>query len=125
MTPQYDKTNGPIIGRLETAICHWSSPTDPVWVETGPVFFGPETTWVGTDSVAVPDAYYMVLNRGTNPTFLAFLVQNDSHPPKCVSAGKYLVTVDSIEKLTGLDFLAELPDSFENRVEAEVPNQTW
>jgi endonuclease G len=125
MTPQHSKTNGPIIGALEKEICRWSSHADPVWVITGPVFFGPETTWRGTRRVAIPDAYYMVLNRGTVPTVLSFLVRNDSYPPKYVSANDYLVSADSIEKLTGLDFLSELPDTIEDSVEAEVPAAAW
>ena len=33
---------------------------------------------------------------------------------------KYMVTVDSVEKRTDIDFFPALPDEIENRIEAEL-----
>ena len=34
---------------------------------------------------------------------------------------KYMVPVDSVETITGLDFFSRLPDDIENRIEAIIP----
>jgi hypothetical protein len=57
-------------------------------------------------------------HRGTVELF-AFVIQNHLAP----LAGEprdYLVTVDSIETLTGLDFFSELPDDVEDRLESQT-----
>ena len=37
----------------------------------------------------------------------------------------YVTTVDEVEKLTGLDFFYNLPDSIENKVEAVSSFREW
>lgn len=32
-----------------------------------------------------------------------------------------MVPVDSVEKVTGMDFFSKLPDDVENRIEADIP----
>ena len=38
---------------------------------------------------------------------------------------KFLVSVDDVEKATGLDFMSELPDEIENVLEAKKPAEVW
>ena len=38
---------------------------------------------------------------------------------------KFVVSVDSIEKLTGIDFFPELEDVIENKLEASVSYKEW
>jgi len=37
----------------------------------------------------------------------------------------YAVSIDSVEKLTGLDFFPALPDEFEDAMEASVTLGAW
>ncbi len=37
----------------------------------------------------------------------------------------FVVSVDSIESITGIDFFHELPDEIENRLESEVILEHW
>lgn len=37
----------------------------------------------------------------------------------------YLVTIDEVERRTGLDFLPELPDELETALEARRPERAW
>ena len=46
-------------------------------------------------------------------------VQGDESP------AQFLTSVDEVEKETGLDFMSELPDEVENRVEAGVAAGMW
>ena len=36
-----------------------------------------------------------------------------------------MVTVDKIEKITGIDFFSELPDKLENKLESNVNLKNW
>ena len=38
---------------------------------------------------------------------------------------EYVVTIDSIENITGIDFFPELPDSLENVLESTVQTEKW
>jgi endonuclease G len=126
ITPQHSQLNEGLWSDIEAAIRSWSSPERPVWVVTGPVFFADrETTWVGRDHVAVPDAYFAVLARGAKPYVLSFLVPNLAEASWHTSLKPFLASVDSVEKLTGLDFLPDLPDSLQRRLESHQPKALW
>jgi endonuclease G len=126
ITPQHSQINEGVWENIEDAIRSWSSPERPVWVVTGPVFFADqETTWVGPDSVAVPDAYFAVLARGPRPRVLSFLVPNLTEGFWHMSLKPFLVSEDSVEELTGLDFLPDLPDSLRRVLESYKPKTLW
>ena len=38
---------------------------------------------------------------------------------------RFLTTVDNIEKLTGLDFFADLEDPIENKLESTIASTSW
>ena len=50
---------------------------------------------------------------------MGFLFDNAAHHQ---ALEKYMVTVDSVEAVTKLDFFSKLSDSVENRIEAEIPD---
>ena len=73
---------------------------------------------IGNNKVAVPHAFYKVIliNDKKNPQAIGFIFPNSTgHKP----LKKYIVTVDSVEKRTNIDFFAALPDEIENKIEAK------
>ncbi|MDY4499614.1 MAG: hypothetical protein SPE04_08590 [Prevotella sp.] len=38
---------------------------------------------------------------------------------------KYVVSIDRLEELTGIDFFCNLPDDIENKVEAQTYTVSW
>jgi endonuclease G len=126
VTPQHSQVNQGIWQDIEAAVRHWSSPASPVWVATGPVFLADqETTWVGQNPVAVPHAYYLVAARGAKPELLSFLVPNAEEAPWRTSLVPFLVSVDSVESLTGLDLLPDIPDDEARRLESRRSKTLW
>jgi endonuclease G len=126
ITPQHSEINEGVWLDLESAIRHWSSPSRPVWVITGPVFFAnQETLHVGPDHVAVPDAYFDVVERDSAPSIMTFLVVNTIEGPWYTSLDQFLVSVDSVQKLTGLNLLPDLPETLQTRLEKAVPRHVW
>lgn len=70
--------------------------------------------------MAVPDRFFKVVliyNR-KSPIAMGFLFDNKAHHQ---ALDKYMVSVDSVEKVTGMDFFSKLPDNVENRIEADIP----
>jgi endonuclease G len=53
---------------------------------------------------------------------IAFLIPNEESENPLQN---YVVTVDSLESLTGIDFFPELPDSIENRLENSKDVSSW
>ena len=72
----------------------------------------------------VPGAFYKVLLAPyvKEPRSIAFVYPNMSSPGNMEN---YVTTVDEVEKLTGLDFFYNLPDSIENKVEAVSSFRDW
>ena len=96
-----------------------------IWVITGPVFDDRIEYLKSGHNVEIPDAFYKLYamqNEGKT-YLLAFLM------PQTVKGNepldRYLVTVDKIEELTGLDFFHELDDSEENALESTLNPAVW
>lgn len=123
ISPQEHQFNAGIWNTLEQKVRYWASKYDGVFVVTGGVLKGNMKT-IGDEDVSVPNQFYKVLidtNTG-NTKMIAFLIPHiDSNQPLY----KFVVPVDEVEALTGIDFFAELDDSIENKLEASSSYKGW
>ncbi|MBL9214628.1 MAG: DNA/RNA non-specific endonuclease [Opitutaceae bacterium] len=94
-----------------------------VWVLAGPVF-GPKPERL-KGRVAVPDAFFMIIvdEEGGRARAQAFLFPQDT-PAEAPLEG-FLVSIDEVERRTGLDFLRDLPDDAEAALEARAVARVW
>lgn len=79
---------------------------------------------IGKEKVAVPDYFYKILlqeNKGKYK-MIAFLMPNQMSDR---SLYEYVVSVDEIEKMTGIDFFPILPDAIENELEKSSDYKSW
>lgn len=117
--PQNHNLNTEDWNDLEMKSREWARRYGKVYIVCGPIYNGKRTEYIGSHRVKVPDVFFKVIliNETNKQCALGFLFENESgeRPLK-----EYLVPVDSIEKITGLDFFSALPDDVENAVEAEV-----
>jgi endonuclease G len=125
MAPQKPELNREIWADLERKISlEYSKNMDGVWVITGPVFSRePRRLKSG---VAIPDYFYkIVIDQvdGTAWRTLSFLMPQS--PRSNETPEYYLVSIDRIEYLTGLDFFSEMPDEYEAQVEAWTAKKLW
>jgi len=123
ISPQENAFNGGIWNRLEQKVRYWTKTYDGVFVVTGGVLEeGLEE--IGEEDVAVPKFFYKIIAKGNNENLevLAFLMP---HKESTLPLEKFLVPVDSLEKLTGIDFFAKLPNDREDRLEKEVLIEGW
>jgi len=81
---------------------------------------------IGNNNVAVPTHFYKIIIDSNDPNdikILAFLIPNENLTGREYS--EFLTSVDEIERLTGLDFLRNLPDQVESQVESKVALNVW
>jgi endonuclease G len=120
--PQLAALNGQGWLSLEKLCTEYARDYDVVWVYTGPIYkeikpFAPDR------KIPAPTAFYkIVVSPGEDGGIdvLAFIVP---HKPLKSDAdlSQFLTSIDNVEKQTGLDFLYELPDDYENYLE----KTTW
>lgn len=123
ISPQTHSFNEGIWNRLEQKVRYWSVKYDGIYVITGGVLSGNLKT-IGKENVAVPNYFYKVLldNSRGEYKMIGFLVPAvDSDKPLY----DFVVPVDYIEKLTGIDFYPKLEDSIENKLEKANDYKGW
>ncbi len=126
ITPQKPKLNQKFWQRLESVeIDHFTRLGAPVWVVTGPVFTGSTERLKSSWQVEIPDQFYKIyaMEKRGQVQMLAFLVPQTVKGRESLS--RYVVSVDEIEKLTGLDFFYKLEDRIENTAEASTDANAW
>ena len=139
MTPQINKGfNADIWANLEGKVRGWARDSDTLYVVTGCVidYKDGETVKYALDNngkkVTVPTGYYkVVLRYRANSTFgysgysaCAILFDHKVYSDKRITS-EYSMSVDDLEKKTGIDFFVNLPakvgEETTARIEAEEP----
>ena len=104
----------------------WTARYGEIWVVVGCLpanRFTPET--IAGSHITIPEGFYQIIiaQEGMDVRMLAVLF------PQTVGwhewPARYLVTVDEIERLTGLDFNPDLPSFIQDQLEADLPNRLW
>lgn len=130
-TPQSSRLNQRGWRLLEAEIQDIARDRGELWVITGPVFVDGDGDGIvqhyvlGKNRVSVPTHYFKIVvseRRNGEEGFetMAFLVENTAMDGEFE---EYLVSIDSVETLTGYDFLASIPG--EDSLEAEVADSVW
>lgn len=124
ITPQRHALNAGVWRELEMKIAtSYPARYGEVWVLTGPVFGSEPRKLRG--GVRVPEAFFLIVvdeNEGKLRT-LAFIVPQDASSE--TDFGRYLASIDDIQRRTGLDFLSELDDAAERQVEQLRAARVW
>lgn len=117
--PQNPNLNRGDWNDLEEKSRQWARRFGKIYIACGPIYDNKSPKRIGNNKIGVPDAFYKVIliNDQRNPQAIGFIFENRAgHQP----LKKYIVTVDSVEKRTGIDFFPTLPDEIENKIEAEL-----
>ena len=77
---------------------------------------------IGRTGVTVPGFFYKVVYAPGARQMIAFVLPNTQEKRQLRD---YAVTVDSVERLTNIDFFPQLSDTLENRLEAAVNYDSW
>lgn len=123
MSPQLPSFNQGIWAELEKWVRDKADDFDTVYVVTGPVFVNNLGT-IGNNEVTIPGYFYKTLLRfdGNTAKTIAFLLPNVG---AVGNLEDYVVPVNTIETLTGLNFYPKLSNSIENLVESQHSSSSW
>lgn len=120
MQPTFDQETWRI---LENMVRGWSLIFDTIYVVSGPAFKKKPDT-IGIHKIPVPDYFYKVLlvQNGIDMQMIGFVLPNIDVRYDYI---KNPVSVDSVERLTGIDFFYQLPDYLEQDLETQVNPSFW
>ncbi|EGN57447.1 DNA/RNA non-specific endonuclease [Hallella multisaccharivorax DSM 17128] len=121
--PQYGDLNEGDWKDLEDACRDWARTYDCIYIVCGPIFTSGHHRTIGEDNILVPDAFFKVILRlGNNPQALGFI-----YPNKACSGNMstYVMSVDEVEKVAGMDFFSTLNDKIESKVERTSNLGEW
>ena len=123
ISPQDRGFNAGVWNRLELQIRQWTKKYGTLFVVTGGVL-GEGLKEIGEEDVDVPKYFYKIVARGDgdNLKLIAFLMPGveNKKPLK-----KFVVSVDEIEKMTGIDFFEKIKNEEGSKLEGEVITKNW
>lgn len=123
VSPQKPDFNGGVWNRLEQKVRYWAQKERHLYVITGGVLTD-NLEAIGKEEVSVPELFYKILLDYSQPEIkaIAFLVphKNTSRP-----LHEFVVSIDQVEQLTGIDFYPELPNELETALEKSSDYKNW
>jgi endonuclease G, mitochondrial len=121
-SPQDRDFNAGIWNDLENKVRSWAINSGSLYVVTAGILTSNKGK-IGSNEVTIPKCFYKVLYdpRGQGKMIAFILANENSTKP----LQEFVVTVDSLESLTGIDFFPALPDSLENRLESRTDLSGW
>jgi endonuclease G len=123
ISPQLPSFNRGIWKQLEERVRKWARQDTSVYVVTGPVL-KENLHSIGLNRVAVPAYFYKVVlvYRSHQQKAIAFIIPNQK---TSLPLAHFTITVDSAERVTGLNFFPVLPDEIENKLENSICLPCW
>ena len=122
MVPQLPGLNRAGWKGLENRERKWSTQRGILVAYTGAIYQGNNLAYIG-DNVPVPTHFYKVLFDPRREEAISFIIPHTRVLTSELS--RYLVSIDQVEKLTGLDFLDRLEDTKEAQIERHRPLGMW
>lgn len=131
--PMLYNFNGGIWMKLETLIRSWNNNNfrDTLYIVKGGTIDKEEQilTRIKPDvegGLIVPKYFFAAILRkyGQNYNAIGFLIEHKSYCDD-VDLRNYVVSIDRLEELTGIDFFCNLPDDIERNVESQVNLADW
>lgn len=125
MAPQVPSFNRGVWNMLEKHLRNFAALGKPLFIYTGPIFKEcSHTNGIGKSNVLVPSAFYKAVYNETpnEESMIAFVIPNSSaNAPLSV----YAISIDSLEKMTGMDFFNTLPKKKQEELESKVELKSW
>lgn len=123
MSPQRPQFNRGIWGKLEKQIRRFANREGMIVVVTGPILPETPTITIGRNKVTVPEYYYKVVYDLTPPQKMIGFILPNKGSRKDLS--EFAVTVDQVEKVTGLDFFNVIPKQRQEELEGSISIKSW
>lgn len=124
ISPQVGDFNRGIWNDLEQKFRQWAERDEELYVVTGPILKPGLPTIGKYNEIAVPEMYYKIALCLTDdqPRMIGFLMKNEFSNENLKT---FVVSVDEIERLTGIDFFPRIPDALEKKLESSTTTKGW
>lgn len=122
MAPQVAGFNRGVWNRIEKLTRKWAKAYNGVFVITGAVL--EKGLPVIGRGVSIPRYFYKIVfdNHTKSPRMIAFLIENKSSRSHLK---EFVVNVDEVERITGIDFFHEMSQTIQNKLESTVNTNSW
>lgn len=124
--PQAPNLNKGEWNSLENQCRKWAKEYGTLYICCGPIFDSKNPKKIGKRKnvkVSVPDRFFkVVLTLDGEPKAIGFIYPNDDTSGELRS---YAVSVDQVEKITGIDFYPNLDDEEEAELESKCKPAAW
>lgn len=123
VSPQLPAFNRGIWKQLEELTRRWAIKDSLLLIMTGPVLT-PGLPEMGNTGIVIPEYFYKVVVDAVPPVrkAIAFVIPNEGSKS---SLRSFTVSVDSVERLTGINFMEAMPDELENWLEGNYDTNAW
>lgn len=122
--PQNEVLNAGDWEFLERQVRRWAREFGSVYVVTGPIVGTGRYGTIGERNVTVPDSFFKAVVCCNDGSYqgIAFVMDNDEERYYLADCA---MSIDSLEKMTGLDLFPALDDKIENAIEARYSLKDW
>lgn len=120
--PQLHELNDGCWRKLELAIHKWAKRDKRLIIASGPVLKNVMHTIGPDQNISVPAAFYKVIYAPEQGRAIGFIFNNEQIRGGYAS---HAVSVDYVERVTGLDFFSALDDALENQIESHSTITAW
>ena len=124
ISPQVKEFNNGIWNELENQVRDWAWKNRELIIVAGPILKNIDK-FIGKNQVGVPKMFYKIILDLKEPDrkAIAFLIPNEiSEKP----LSDYIVTIDSLEDITGIDFFGNLMTVEEQKkIESKIERNKW
>ena len=120
MSPQNPSFNRGIWSKLEDRVRQWVGEYGDLYVVSAGILTD-KLGVIGADEVTIPKSYYKVIYSEKNG-MIALILPNQG---STTGLDQFVVSVDEVEKQTGIDFFSGLDDKIENQLESTVNKGSW
>ena len=109
---------------LEEKIRDWAYVYGTLWIVCGPLYEN-TSLCIGSGEVRVPSHFFKVVLTVSDGKYqgIGFIIPNSTDVSE--EYMRYAVSVDDVERRTGLDFYAKLPSRDEARAERRYQRKVW
>jgi endonuclease G len=120
--PQKPTFNKNVWRKTEQLIREWAKEGYTLYVVAGPVITDAPFGSFGSDKISIPLRYYKAVLDVNGERAIGFVMSSNvaSGAPKT-----FAVSIDELEKITGIDFFPALTDDIENKIEASKDFTKW
>ena len=107
---------------LGSLVKAWAYECGSLYVVAGPVLADAPFPTFGPGKVSIPERYYTVLLDLAEERGIGFVIKNSMSSS---IMKQFAISIDEVEKITGLDFFPALPDEQEEKIESTIDPEKW